>query len=124
MPLSAAVVPSAAICAPGEGARPCQGAGAGVGRVPCGRMCYPREDTPGGREAAYRASFDLGARWAFNFNIIMDSVALRRYDDSAPAAVKKFAATIPDSDWEAMEKPDFIGINLYNGQEGKNSRGS
>ena len=86
-----------------------------VGLVPCGRLCFPREETPENIESAYRASFDLTQRWAFNFNIIMDSVILRRYDDSAPEAVKRFAATIPQSDWEAMEAPDFIGVNVYNG---------
>ena len=30
-----------------------------VGIVPCGRLCYPLEDTPENREAAYRATFDL-----------------------------------------------------------------
>ena len=86
-----------------------------VGLVPCGRLCFPREETPENIESAYRASFDLTQRWAFNFNIIMDSVILRRYDDSAPEAVKRFAATIPQSDWDAMEAPDFIGVNVYNG---------
>ena len=86
-----------------------------VGLVPCGRLCFPREDTPAGREAAYRASFDLSGRWMFNFNIIMDSVILRRYVESAPALVKKFAAIIPKGDWEAMMAPDFIGVNVYHG---------
>ena len=87
-----------------------------VGIVPCGRLCYPVEDTPENRETAYRATFDLSGRWQFSFNIILDSLILRRYDDSAPEAVKKFAATIPASDWDQMETPDFIGVNVYNGQ--------
>ena len=87
-----------------------------VGIVPCGRLCFPYEDTPENREAAYQASFDLSRdRWGFTFNIILDSLILRRYDDSAPAAVKRFAATIPAEDWEQMETPDFIGVNVYSG---------
>lgn len=86
-----------------------------VGIVPCGKLCYPEEDTPENREAAYRATFDLGENWLFSFNIILDSIILRRYDDSAPAAIRKFAATVPASDWEQMEAPDFIGINVYQG---------
>ncbi|MBQ9040283.1 MAG: family 1 glycosylhydrolase [Clostridia bacterium] len=89
-----------------------------VGLVPCGKLCCPVEDTPEGRQSAYRATFEMSKepwRWAFNTNIILDSVILRRYDDSAPAPVRKFAATVPQGDWEAMEAPDFIGINLYNG---------
>ena len=91
------------------------GANAQVGIVPCGQLCYPAEDTPEGREAAYRATFDMSFRWSFTFNIVLDSLILRRYDDSAPEAVKKFAATIPAGEWAQMEKPDFIGINVYNG---------
>lgn len=87
-----------------------------VGFVPCGNLCYPQADTPEGREAAYRASFEYGDRWGFNFNIVLDSLVLKRYDDTVPAVVKKFAATIPASDWELMEAPDFIGINVYQGQ--------
>ena len=73
-------------------------------------------DTPENREAAYRASFDLSRGvWGFTFNIILDSLILRRYDDSAPAAVRHFAETVPDFEWSRMETPDFIGINVYNG---------
>lgn len=87
-----------------------------VGVVSCGDLCYPEHDTPEGRETAYRASFDLShGGWGFSFNIFLDSLILRRYDDSAPAAVKQFAATIPASDWDLMEAPDFIGINVYQG---------
>ena len=89
-----------------------------VGLVPCGKLCYPAEDTPEGRQSAYRATFEMSQdawKWAFNTNIILDSVILRRYDDSIPTPVRKFAATVPEGDWESMEAPDFIGINLYNG---------
>ena len=93
------------------------GADTPVGVVPCGRLCYPAEDTPENREAAYRATFDLNHEgWGFTFNILLDSLILRRYDESAPAAVRRFAATIPAEDWERMETPDFIGVNVYNGQ--------
>ena len=86
-----------------------------VGCAPCGKLCYPKDDTPENIDAAYRATFDLSEGWAFTFNIFLDSICLRRYDDTAPAAVKRFAAAIPASDWEKMEKPDFIGVNVYNG---------
>lgn len=89
---------------------------ASVGVVSCGRLCYPLEDTPAGREAAYRSTFDLSLGWwMFTFNIFLDSLILRRYDDSAPEVIKQFAAGIPAADWEAMEAPDFIGINTYQG---------
>ncbi len=88
-----------------------------VGFVPCGEINFPQDDTPEAREAAYRATFALTHRWDFRFNIVLDSLMLHRYEDTAPAAVKKFAATIPASDWDLMEAPDFIGINIYNGTE-------
>lgn len=88
-----------------------------VGIVPCGRLCYPEKDTPENRDAAYKTSFDLSAGWSwgFTFNIVLDSLIFKRYDDSAPAPVKKFAETIDPKDWEEMAAPDFIGINVYQG---------
>lgn len=86
-----------------------------VGCANCGKLCYPVNDTPENIDAAYRASFDLSEGWVFTQNIFLDSLVLRRYDESAPAAVKRFAATIPASDWEKMETPDFIGLNVYQG---------
>ncbi len=87
-----------------------------VGAVSCGRLCYPQKDTPENREAAYRASFQLMEKnWAFTFSIFLDPLCLRRYDESAPEAVRRFAATIDPADWDLMEKPDFIGINVYQG---------
>ncbi len=88
-----------------------------VGFVPCGEINFPQDDTPEACEAAYRATFALTHRWDFRFNIVLDSLMLHRYEDTAPAAVQKFAATIPASDWDLMEAPDFIGINIYNGTE-------
>ena len=91
--------------------------GVRVGIVPCGRLCYPERDTLEDRESAYRASFDLSRdRWGFTFNIVLDSLIHRRYDPSAPEPVKRFAARIPASDWERMETPDFLGVNIYNGE--------
>ena len=88
-----------------------------VGFVPCGEINFPQDDTPEACEAAYRATFALTHRWDFRFNIVLDSLMLHRYEYTAPAAVQKFAATIPASDWDLMEAPDFIGINIYNGTE-------
>lgn len=84
-----------------------------VGVVPCGSLAYPEKDTPEGREAAYKASFDLNNGW--NFNIFLDSLLLHRYDESANAEIKRFAAIIDPGDWELMERPDFLGLNIYQG---------
>lgn len=84
-----------------------------VGVVSCGNLAYPEKDTPEGREAAYRASFDLNLGW--NFNIFLDSLILHRYDESATEGYRRFAATIDPRDWDRMETPDFIGLNIYQG---------
>lgn len=86
-----------------------------VGVVPCGRLAYPETDTPECREAAYRASFDLSKDWGFTFNIFLDSLIFKRYDDSIPEVIRRFAATIDPADWDMMEAPDFIGVNVYQG---------
>lgn len=87
-----------------------------VGIVPCGRLCYPREDTPENREAAFRASFDLSRDWTFTHNIVLDSLIFKGYDPSAAPVLRDFAQTIDPADWEKMETPDFIGLNIYHGE--------
>lgn len=89
------------------------GNSATVGVVSCGDLAYPEADTPENREAAYYASFDLRNGW--NFNIFLDSLILHRYDESASESYKRFAATIDPADWEQMETPEFIGLNIYQG---------
>ena len=87
-----------------------------VGIVPCGELYTPAEDTPENREAVYRADFDLSvSRWAFHFNCCVDELFFHGYGDTAPEAVKRFLATVPQSEWDSMEKPDFLGLNIYNG---------
>ena len=86
-----------------------------VGVASCGKLFYPLDDTPEAREAAYRKTFDLSdGDWAMSFGIFLDSLVLGRYDESITPAVRQFAETVPASDWAAMEKPDFIGMNIYN----------
>ena len=87
-----------------------------VGVVSCGSLFYPRNDTPEGREAAYRATFDLGNPdgWAMTFGVFLDDLILKKYDPSAIPAVRAFADSIPETDWSLMETPDFIGMNIYN----------
>lgn len=94
-----------------------------VGIVCNGRMCYPQQDTAAGRLAVYRRMFDLHDNWTEGYNVVPDSLVFRKYDDTIPEGVRRFAANVPASDWALMEKPDFLGINLYGGsmvdEEGK-----
>lgn len=85
-----------------------------IGVAVCGRFCYPRVDTPAGREAAYRATFDPND-WLFSTNIFLDPLFFRRFPEGAPRVVEEFAAQVPKEDWERMEAPDFVGINVYQG---------
>lgn len=84
-----------------------------VGAVPCGSLAYPETDTPECREASYHASWNLSNGW--NFNIFLDPLILHRYDDSANEGIRRFAKSIDPKDWELMETPDFLGLNIYNG---------
>lgn len=85
-----------------------------VGVATCGRLCYPRVDTPAGREAAYRATFDP-TDWMFGMNLFMDPLFFRRFAEGSPKVVTDFAAGIPQADWDKLEKPDFVGVNVYQG---------
>ncbi len=92
-----------------------------IGTVTCGRLCSPMEPDEISEQAAWDATFRLGDGcvhdWAFTHNIYLDSIFFRKYDDSAPEFLRAFADTIPASDWEQMEKPDFMGLNVYNGPQ-------
>ena len=84
-----------------------------VGIVPCGILAYPEKDTPENREAAYHASFNLNVGW--NFNIFLDPLIHHHFDESASEGYKRFEASIDPADWDLMETPDFLGLNIYNG---------
>lgn len=88
--------------------------GAKVGVATCGRICYPAVDTPAARDAAYRAAFDP-ADWLNSMNIFLDPLFFRGYAPGSPEIVERFAAGIPQADWEKMEAPDFVGVNVYEG---------
>lgn len=89
-----------------------------IGTVTCGRMCYP--EMPSEEEAAYRATFDLSGdsmfAWAFTHNVYLDPIFGKPCDDSAPEFLKRFCDSVPASDRELYDKPDFLGLNIYNGE--------
>ena len=88
-----------------------------VGTVTTGKQVYPKNHTPEAIEAAYKQNFDMTYGWEWTTNIFLDPLCLKRYDESAPQVVKDFAATIDPADWDLMEAPDFIGINVYHGEQ-------
>jgi len=87
-----------------------------VGTAMCGRICYPSEQGQAAEDAAYDAMFKLtDDNWVFTYNIIADAMLLKKYPDDAPAFIKEFEKTIPQSDWDLMADFDFFGMNIYNG---------
>ena len=92
------------------------GAETRVGVVTCGRLCYPETDTPENREAAYRATFDLSSDWLFSTNIFLDLLLLGGYDKTAHETVRRYEAGISPEDIGQFERPDFLGINSYQGE--------
>lgn len=86
-----------------------------VGLASCGALYYPRNDTPEGRKAAYDATFDLSHEgWAMTFNVFLDDIFFGKYDAGSNLALRKFAEGIPKTDFGLMERPEFIGMNIYN----------
>ncbi|MCQ2437872.1 MAG: GH1 family beta-glucosidase [Clostridia bacterium] len=88
-----------------------------VGVVTTGRLCCPID--PAYEAAAYAKSFDLSEN-DFNLNgfshsIFMDLLFFGGYEESAASYLKEASASMPKADWERMRKPDFIGLNVYNG---------
>lgn len=91
------------------------GQDASIGLATCGVLCYPRVDTPAGREAAYRATFNP-ENWLFSVHVFLDPLFFRRYAEGSPQVVEEFAASIGPEDWARMEAPDFVGMNMYQGE--------
>ncbi len=90
-----------------------------IGLSSTGELCYPSEDTPENRTAAYRQSFTLTENnWSFSHNLFLDAACLGHYPENAPDWVKAFAETVPATDWAIItQKQDFLGLNVYNGHE-------
>jgi beta-glucosidase len=82
-----------------------------------GHNCYPAEDTPKARKAAADTMFTFSEdNWLFNHNWVYDTTVLGHYPESSPAHLKRFAESVPSSDWEIIkERIDFIGFNIYYG---------
>lgn len=88
-----------------------------VGVASTGRLCYPQLDTPANRAAATAATFALADDdWQFVHHWFLDAVVLGRYPDAAGCFLQDMAASVDPADWLIIhQKPDFIGLNIYNG---------
>lgn len=88
-----------------------------VGLVTSGRLCFPDVDTLSARDNAYIKTFELtDDDWAFSHNIFVDALMFNKYPDDAPYFIKEMEASLPASDWDLVEEPDFLGVNVYYGE--------
>ncbi|MDR1747699.1 MAG: beta-glucosidase [Spirochaetaceae bacterium] len=91
-----------------------------VGLASTGRLCYPEPDTPANRAAAAEAAFPTGAlieagEW-FLHHWVLDAVVFGRYPDTEGSWLDPLVKAVPPEDWAVInEKPDIIGLNIYNG---------
>ncbi len=93
-----------------------------VGTVTCGSMCYTNSGTRKAVEAVDKATFTLSEEnWAFTHNVYLDPIFFGRYDvsETTPEFIKRFSNNVSKADWELIKasKPDFLGLNIYNGDE-------
>ena len=90
-----------------------------IGTVTCGRLCYPNVETEKAEQAAYEASFRLSDGclhdWCFTHNVFLDRLFFPKQWKDAPEFLRRYWESVPETDWDDMEKPDFIGLNVYNG---------
>lgn len=90
-----------------------------IGTVTCGRMCYPKVENEKAEQAAYETTFRLGDGsihdWCFTHSVFLDRIFFPREWQDAPEFLRRYWESVPDADWDAMEKPDFVGLNVYNG---------
>ena len=96
---------------------------ASVGAASTGNLTYladRRSETP---PALANAAFLSSSKadnpgWYFNHQWFLDPVCLGHYPDDAKAAWMPFAQKISPEDMDIIfQKPDFIGLNIYNGHE-------
>lgn len=91
-----------------------------VGTVTCGSLCYTNAKEA--VAAVDRAAFALSdENWVFTHNIYLDPIFFGRYDvsETTPEFIKRFSNNVSLADWELIKasKPDFLGLNIYNGDE-------
>ena len=92
-----------------------------VGLVSTGRLCYPSTGEHDDYDAARNASFRLtDDDWAFTHNALLDPAIFGRYpiEDTREGELRGlFEAVSPDDLRTINQRPDFIGLNIYNGSE-------
>lgn len=86
-----------------------------VGLASTGRLCYP--ETDGDMAAAERATFRLfDDDWTFTHGVVLDAICHGRFTSCPGTKLEALAQGITEEEWKIIHcRPDFIGINVYNG---------
>ena len=87
-----------------------------IGIASTGRLCYPH--SPSDETAARQETFRLtDTDWMFTHPIVLDAVCFGRVEPEGEKLRELISAVTP-GEWDLMHaKPDFIGVNAYNGSE-------
>ena len=87
-----------------------------IGIASTGRLCYPK--SPADETAARQETFRLtDTDWMFTHTMVLDAVCLGRVEPEPGALCELLSAVTPE-EWAMMHaKPDFLGVNAYNGNE-------
>lgn len=90
-----------------------------VGIASTGRLCYPQTDKPEDMAAAEVATFQTpDGDWGFTHQMVLDPICLGRYPDGAGEGLSHVFANVDRADLQMIAQPiDFIGLNIYNGNE-------
>ena len=88
-----------------------------VGLASTGRLCYPETDSAQDFAAAECATFRLfDDDWAFTHGPVLDAICFGRFPECTGTKLEKLAAEITSGEWEIIHcRPDFLGVNVYNG---------
>lgn len=89
-----------------------------IGTVTCGDLHYPIHPGEKANEAAYRADCmipDADWGWVFNHAVYLDPIFFGTWGENAPAFIRQFEAALPEGELNSLEKPDFLGVNVYHG---------
>ncbi len=90
-----------------------------IGIASTGRLCYPTSLRPEDVRASELATFYTpDDDWGFTHQMILDPVCLGHYPHRAGERLSRAFSEIAPEDLEIISAPvDFIGLNIYNGNE-------
>ncbi|NCC08101.1 MAG: beta-glucosidase [Clostridia bacterium] len=89
-----------------------------IGIATTGKLCYPATESDADIEAARRETFTLDDGWAFSHNMALDPIVLGRYPTCENHEIEPFISAVTADDLAIInQRPDFIGLNIYNGLE-------